>query len=103
MSETNDKILDALYKAIDELNLTLPPDKRVAKAHDAPLASPGGPLDSMGQVNLVVEAEQQIEDAFGTAINLADEQAATAAKNPLADVKSLADYIEARLDEAKTG
>jgi acyl carrier protein len=97
----NDKhtILRAVYRAIDELNLTLPPEKQVQKNAHAPLGEPPGPLDSLGLVNLVVETEQQIEEMFGVAVNLADQQAATASENPLASVQTLADYIWAKLGE----
>jgi len=98
-----DRILGAIYRAIDELNMTQPMEGKVSKSPEAALAAPAGPLDSLGLVNLVVETEQQIEDEFRVAINLADQQAASASQNPLASVQSLADYIRSKLGDTDSG
>jgi hypothetical protein len=93
-----DAVLDAVYLAIERLNETMPPDRRVPKDPDARLGGVGGHLDSLGLVNLIVETEQVIEERFGRYVNLGDERSASQAQNPLGSVSSLASYIRACLD-----
>lgn len=95
------KIIDAVLLAVDEINLTLPPGSTIEKRLDAELSGPGGVLDSMGMVNLVVETEQQIEDAFGVFINLADEKAMSAEPNPFKTIETLVLYIAAMLGTSR--
>ncbi|MBM7866717.1 hypothetical protein GTO89_08140 [Heliobacterium gestii] len=50
-------------------------------------------LDSVGLVTLIVDVEQNMEDATGKAIVLADERAMSQRQSPFLTVGSLADYI----------
>jgi hypothetical protein len=97
MNVEADAVLDAVYLAIDRLNETMPPDRRVPRDPTAQLAGAGGHLDSLGVVNLIVETEQVIEERFGTYVNLGDERAAAQPENPLGSVAALAEYIRTRL------
>lgn len=87
------KVIELIYLAIDELNQTLAPEKRLVKARDTVLSGPMTSLDSLGMVNLVVETEQQIEEAFGVTINLADQQLMSETQNPFETVETLASYV----------
>lgn len=69
---TNAQVRDAIFRALDELNAQLPPDRRLSKDEATPLAGPDGHLDSLGVVNLIALIEQIIEQRFGTTVNLID-------------------------------
>lgn len=90
-------VLDSVYRAIDALNQTLPPDRRLAKAPETTLMGPNGSLDSLGMVNLVVETEMAVEEDFGRLVNLADQNAAAQGLSVYETVASFAAYIEALL------
>ncbi len=95
----NQKVIEAVFRAIDELNQTLPADQKVSKSQDTELSGPTGMLDSLGLVNLVVETEQQIEDTFGVLVNLANERAMSAESSPFKTVGSLVQYIASLLED----
>ncbi len=95
----NEKIVQAVFRAVDEINQTLPPGNKITQSLDTELA---GALDSLGLVNLVVETEQQIEETFGVLVNLADEKAVAAEPSPFNTIGSLVHYI-ASLLEAEMG
>jgi len=66
---------------------------------DTVLFGPGGVLDSMGLVNLVILVEQQVTDKHGANITLADVRALSQSRSPFRSVGSLADYAEALTKE----
>jgi len=56
-----------------------------------------GPLDSLKLVELLVVAEQRIEDEFAVSLVLADEHALARSTSPFRSVATLAEYVEERL------
>jgi hypothetical protein len=96
---TVEEVTASVLKALDQVNRELPPDKRVLSEAGTILFGESGVLDSMGLVNLVVTAEQQIAKDFGSVITLADERAMSRHRSPFRTVGSLADYITALLRE----
>ncbi len=52
-----------------------------------------GFLDSLKLVNVVLDAEQQINDNYNLAISLADDRSVSQQRSPFRTVASLADYI----------
>lgn len=104
MNDLDSRITAAVYEAIDELNLTLAPEKRVRKDLATKLSGPSGALDSLGLVNLVVETEMKVEEAFGVSINLGDGASAAATVDPFQSVHALVSYIREKLPaEASSG
>ncbi len=97
MDQTS-RILNAIYKAIDEINQQLPADKRLGKSPDTVLYSKSGVLDSLGFVNLILTTEDSIADEFGVTINIADKVAAKSETNPFRTVTTLSDYIGSLLE-----
>lgn len=89
-----DKIFDAIYLAIDEINDTLPKSKQIAKNPNSVLFGRDGVLDSIALVNLIVGVESNIEDLLDKTITLADEKAMSQANSPFRTVQTLADYIK---------
>lgn len=90
--EKKDKVLQAIYGAVEEANETLPPERRLEKSPETVLFGRNGKLDSLGLVNLIVATEQRIEEAFGVAVTLADERAMSQQHSPFRTISSLADY-----------
>jgi acyl carrier protein len=97
---TREKIIDAIYGAIDEVNETLPSDKRLKKTEETVLISKDGVLDSLGMVTLITAAEQRVAEGLGVAVTLADERALSGEDSPFRSVGVLADFIAVLLQKA---
>jgi len=95
----NEKIKQAIFNSIEEINQQLEKEDKLEKSIDTILFGEGGNLDSLGLINLVVAVEQNIEDEFDVTITLADERAMSQERSPFMNVGSLAEYIEILLDE----
>jgi acyl carrier protein len=93
---SGDAVLESVYRAIDALNQTRPPDKRIEKAPQAPL---GDALSSLDKVNLVVETEMAVEEDFGTSINLASKEAVSQGGQLFTTVASFSTFVESQLDQ----
>jgi D-alanine--poly(phosphoribitol) ligase subunit 2 len=101
---TEEEALRLVYRAIDELNLELPPDRRLEKSPGTTLFGRDGRLDSLGLVRLIVGVEQVIEDELSISVTLADERAVSQRSSPFRTVASLAAYVRERLeDRARVG
>src|SRR6266496_5048138 len=94
-------ILAAIYRAIDWINGELPPDRQLIKAPETRLLGSQSVLDSMRLVSLIITIEQEVEDAFGVALTLADERALSMNASPFRSVQSLADYIGILIIDAR--
>ena len=97
------RIMLALGAAIDEINSTLPAERRLEKGAETALVGAGGRLDSMGLVNLVVAAEEAIESEFGVGVNLGDSRAMSETPSPFRSVGTLAEYVARLLREQGHG
>lgn len=97
----NEQILDSLYAAIDDVNRERPSDRQLAKAPETALYGGSSDLDSLGLVNFVVAAEQQIDAAFGKSLVLADDRALAQEPSPFRSIGALADYVEVLLRETE--
>lgn len=62
---------------------------------DTHLFGAKGFLDSLKLVNVVLDAEQQINDSYNLTISLADDRSVSQERSPFRTVASLADYIVA--------
>lgn len=98
-----EKILQALYQAIDEVNLFRAQDQRLEKAEGTLLLGKDGRLDSLAMVNFIVAAEMNLGEAFGVELNLADDRAMALGDSPFRTVGTLAGYIALRLEEKLDG
>ena len=88
-----ERILKTIYQAVEEINQQLPEEARLKLSPDTVLWSKANGLDSMGLVNLIVMTEENIEEEFGKAINLADEKAMSQENSPFQTIETLANYI----------
>jgi len=96
----DNRILNIIYKTIDEINEQRSRDERIEKSVNTGLFGDGAVLDSLGLVSLVTTLEQFIEEEFGVSITLL-EASVFEKENPFKTVKTLSDYISSRLGENK--
>ncbi len=75
-------------------------DKGMVIDESTPLFGDNGLFDSMGLVSVVVAVEQEVSQATGTAITIADERAMSQRRSPFLSVGSLAAYTEELLKAA---
>lgn len=95
----NQKVLEAVFEAIDEINEQRPEDQQVEKSADTVLFGKGGTLTSLELVNLIVTVEQALDDAFDVSVTLADEKAMSQSRSPFKSVQTLADYAAGLMKE----
>lgn len=69
-------------------------------APDTILFGPGGVLDSLGLVSLVLDLEQAIDSRYGVLITLADQRAMSQKRSPFRSVEALADYAAGLVRDA---
>lgn len=94
-----ERILKAVYDAIDELNAQLPPGVSVEKSLDAPLYGASGKLESLDFVTLVMEVEEKIKTEFGVDITIADEHLLSKEQSPFSSVRTLVEYLKEVLEQ----
>jgi hypothetical protein len=70
---------------------------------ETPLFGANSLLDSSALVSLLVEVEQQINDAVGTEILVADERAMSQKRSPFRNIGTLAEYVVMLLLEKSDG
>ena len=95
----NEKILGALYRAVDDVNQQQPEGRKLEKSPETLLYGKGAVLDSLGLVTLVVAAEQTLDEDFGRTVTLANEKAFSQKNSPFRTIASLAEYIAGLLKE----
>src|ERR687883_47978 len=88
-----ERVLQAVYRAVDELNKQLPKGVSVNKSPEAVLYGKTGKLESIDVVTLIMEVEDQIKGEFGTAITIADDRAMSRDNSPFLTLGTLTDYV----------
>jgi acyl carrier protein len=88
-----EQVDQVLFAAIGEINEQLPPGQTIAAEKSTMLFGKDGVLDSLTLVNLIVAAEQKVQETLGISITLADERAMSQKNSPFKSVESLAQYI----------
>ena len=82
-----------LFAAIEEINEQLPSNQKIVADKSTLLFGSHGVLDSLTLVNLIVTAEQKVQETLNIAITLADDRAMSQKNSPFKSVESLASYI----------
>lgn len=95
----DERIREAIYRAVDETNEQLPKGRQLEKSPESVLFGKGGQLDSLGLVGFIVEVEQKIEEEFGVSITLADERAMSQKNSPFLTLGALARYVSTLMKE----
>jgi len=90
-------VQSSVYRALDTLNQTRPPEERLAKSPETSLEA----LDSIDKVNLIVETEIEVEKDLGRAVSLANgvkgKEPDELETNPFRTVASFTEYVESQL------
>ena len=92
------KIEEAIFAAINEINRTLPKDRQMKKSVDTVLFGPSGHLDSLGITLFIVAVEQKIEEALGTPVSLTQGKSISGEHSPLQTVGTLLNHIASLLE-----
>ena len=95
-----DAVRTAVLQAVETYNLGQAEEHRLAANWDATLLGPGGGLDSLGLVTLVVAVEQRLAQDFGVAVTLADEKALSQKNSPFRTLQALAEYAATQVQAA---
>ena len=95
----DEKIRQAIYRAVEETNEQLPQGRQLEKSPDTVLFGKGGQLDSLGLVSFIVEVEQKIEEELGVSITLADERAMSQKNSPFMTLGALTEYVSLLIKE----
>lgn len=99
--DEKETIIQTIYGVVDEVNLQQPDNGQLEKSLDTVLFGQNGKLDSLGLVNFVVAAEQNIEEALGVSVSVSDERAMSQRNSPFRTIGTLVDYISLLLTDAK--
>jgi acyl carrier protein len=96
----HDRVLEAVYLAVDDINEVLPPDEQVHKSLETHLLGREARFDSLGLVSLIVNVEERVIEKFQVALILGDEQAMSRQRSPFRTLGTLVEYVETRLVES---
>lgn len=96
----HDRVLGAVYRAVDDINDVLPPEEHLDKSLEAHLLGREARFDSLGLVSLIVNVEERVIEEFQLALILGDEQAMSRQRSPFRTLGTLIEYVETRLVEA---
>ena len=96
-----EKVVQAIYKAIEEVNAALPGDKKIVTSMETMLYGREGQLDSLGLVSFIVAVERNLSKEFGLKMKLDDEHTVSHHSSPFISVRALANFIMTRLEDNK--
>ena len=98
-----EKVLNCIYRAVDEVNELLPDDKQLEKSPDTILLGKAGKLESIDLVNILVATEGNIEEDFNIPISVTDERAVSEKSSPFKTIDTLCSFISNLLKEKVDG
>ncbi|MDQ3819051.1 MAG: acyl carrier protein [Acidobacteriota bacterium] len=94
-----ERIVQAVYGAVDELNKRLPGGVKIEKSLDAPLYGKSGKLESLDFVTFIMEVEEKVSEEFGANVMVTDEKLLSKQESPFSTLGTLTDYLERVLKE----
>ena len=92
-------IVSAIKAAINDINETLPRDRKISTADDAALYGSGGVIDSLTLTLLIVAVEQKIEQSLHYTISLVDMSIVAEENNAFRNITTLADHISSLIGQ----
>src|SRR5262245_39026648 len=96
-----ERIVRAVYAAVDELNEQLPASSQIDRSLDASLYGTTGKLESLDFVTLIMEVEEKINAEFDTDITIADDNLLSKQKSPFSTLGTLIAYLQEVLKDKK--
>lgn len=87
------EISEIIFKAVDEVNKTLPRDRRIVKSSETILYGPGGVLDSLGLTVFIVAVEQRVEQDLGFSITLTSDSSISSDGGHFQNLGSLIQFV----------
>ncbi len=96
-----DRIVQAIYKAVDELNKQLPAGTSLEKSPEATLYGKSSKLESLDFVTFIMEVEEKVNDEFGTNVMITDENLLSKEKSPFSTLGTLTEYLDEVLRNAQ--
>ena len=82
-----------ILDSIENVNAGRPAAQQIQPAAETILFGPGGALDSLGLVELIVTIEERANKAFGVSVSLASDQALSQARSPFHSVLTLSEFL----------
>jgi D-alanine--poly(phosphoribitol) ligase subunit 2 len=98
-----EKILNCIYKAVDDSNEQLPDDQQLEKTPETVLLGKSGKLESIELVNILVATEDYLEEEFSMPISITDEKAVSEKNSPFTTIETLSGFISDLLKENADG
>src|SRR5436853_3342452 len=99
---SDNRIVNAVYAAVDELNQQLPKNAQIEKSQNAPLYGASGKLESLDFVTFIMEVEEKIKTEFGVDITIADEHLLSKKQSPFSSVQTLVEYLDEVLKQQES-
>ena len=97
-----ERIIKAIYIAVDNVNQQLPKGTRLEKSPDAVLYGKSGVLESLDFVTFIMEIEEQIQTEFGVDLMITDENLLSKEKSPFSTLGTLTDHLREALKDHET-
>ena len=98
-----ERIARIVFSAIDDINETLPDDKKFVKAMSTALFDPTGRIDSLGATIFIVALEQKITREFNVQASLMEGYSLSDPRSPFRTAQSLAEHIQKVLEKKNNG
>lgn len=90
---SRDKVVEAVFAAVDELNEMLPDNEQLEKDEHAALTGEGASIKSLSLANLMVGIEEQVEECFDTPVSLVGGDPLPENPSPLETLGTMIDYV----------
>lgn len=87
------RVVDAVFSAVDALNAQRRDKPPLEKDLGTVLYGTGSAVDSLGLIELVVVVEEQVERDLGLSITLVDDRALSQETSPFSTLGTLVDYV----------
>ena len=90
-------ILDLVIETVRAYRVAMNAGDQTPIEPETSLFGPGGTLDSIGLVSVVIELEQKLSDLSGRDVSLMNDRAMSRSHNPFRTPRALAEYAHGQL------
>lgn len=99
----HERVLKAVYAAVDELNAQIGVGAHVEKSLDEVLYGKDGKLESLDFVTFIMEVETKMNEEFGLDLMITDEDLLSKQKSPFSTMGNLVEYLEKLVTSQESG